>query len=109
MELFDVICWGVLVFAIGVAFGWFMREQWAMRKVNQMLNDMQETADQVQEDNKVKAILEIHHGHFYMFEEESGKFLAQGETGRELKLALKERFPEKKFFLPPEDCDILGV
>lgn len=113
MENLDIIIThalgGAAVFAVGVAFGWFLRERAAIVKVNKMFAQMEVADAKAAQENKITATLEIHHGHFYMFDKETGKFLGQGETKEELSSVLRERFPDKVFILPSEDCDILGV
>lgn len=106
MELF---LWVIGTLAVGIAFGWFLRERAAIVKVNKMFAEIEKTTEVQKDLNKVNATLEIHHGHFYMFDKDNGKFLGQGETREELSIVLRERFPDKTFILPAEDCDILGV
>lgn len=106
MELF---LWVGGALFVGSAFGWYLRERAAIVKVNKMFAQIEETTNVQTEQNKVNAILEIHQGHFYMFDKDKGMFLGQGETKEELSVVLHERFPDKTFVLPAEDCDILGV
>lgn len=105
----DLFLWVSGALFVGSALGWFLRERMAIVKVNKMFAEMEKTNAVQTEQNKINAILEIHHGHFYMFDKDNGKFLGQGETREELSGVLRERFPDKVFVLPTEDCDILGV
>lgn len=102
IELFFAI---VAVYAIAFACGWFSREQMAVRKVTKMFAEVEELEKKI--DNRIVCRLEIHHGHFYMFDKESGEFYAQGENMEELSVVLKERFPKKTFVLTDDDYEIL--
>lgn len=112
MELLDTIIvhffGGAAVFLVGIAFGWFLREQHAIRRVNEMFAQLEDTVVKQEEGNNVKGTIEIHHGHYYMFHSENGSFLAQGGTKKELSEALRARFPDKTFILANEQYEDLG-
>lgn len=97
------------IFIVGVAFGWFAREQHAIRKVQKMFAQAEKEAAEKIDENTVTAKLEIHHGHFYMFDAETDEFLGQGETKEELSEILRKKFPEKAFVLQKEQYNKLGV
>ena len=100
--------WLVGCLLLGVAFGWFLREQAAIRRVNKLFAQMEVAAEEQVEDNQIMGTIEVHHGHYYMFHAETGDFLAQGETKQELSAALKARFPDKVFILDKDEYKELG-
>ena len=104
----EEIYWLVGCLLVGTAFGWFLREQHAIRRVNQMLTQMETVAIEQEENNQIMGTIEIHHGHYYMFHAENGSFLAQGESRKELSEALRKRFPDKVFILSKEEYKDLG-
>lgn len=96
-------------FFLGCAFGWFSREQMAMRTVHKMFAEAEKEAAKKTDENTVSAKLEVHNGHFYMFDAETDEFLGQGETKEELSEILRKKFPEKAFVLQKEEYNKLGV
>lgn len=104
----EEIYWLVGCLFVGTAFGWFLREQHAIRKVNKMFAQMEVAAVEQVKDNQIMGTIEIHHGHYYMFRVDDGSFLAQGESRKELSEALRKRFPDKVFILDKDEYKDLG-
>ena len=104
----EEIYWLVGCLFVGTAFGWFLREQHAIRKVNKMFAQMEVAAVEQVKDNQIMGTIEIHHGHYYMFRVDDGSFLAQGESRKELSEALRKRFPDKVFILSKDEYKDLG-
>ena len=105
----EIVFWVAGSLVVGTAFGWFLREQHAIRVVNKMFENAEKELAEKVGDNTIKAKLEVHHGHFYMFNQETDAFLAQGETAEELSAMLREKFPKVVFILPKEAYGKLGV
>lgn len=105
----EIFYWVIGSLVVGTAFGWFLREQHAIRVVHKMFENAEKEAAKQADENTIKAKLEVHHGHFYMFNQETDEFLAQGETAEELSATLREKFPKVVFILSKEAYGTLGV
>lgn len=104
----EIFFWVAGSLVVGTAFGWFLREQHAMRVVNKMFEHAEKKESELKQENIVKAKLEVHHGHYYLFDAETDAFLGQGETAEELSAMLRKKFPEKSFALNKEAYATLG-
>lgn len=94
---------------VGIVIGWRLRERHAECVVRKMIEHADKELAKKVEENTIKAKLEIHHGHYYLFNEETDAFLGQGETTEELSAMLREKFPKTTFTLSKESYKELGM
>ena len=86
----------IAVLCFGIMLGWHLREQYAMRVVNQLLKDVQETKEQ-EEGERTKMRLERNGGFIYAFENDTDAFIAQGTDLIDLDKNIVAKFPGRKF------------
>ena len=102
-----LILFGALV--IGVIIGWELREQYAMRVVNQLLKEVEGHQESESTEERTKMRLEKHGTGIYAFEEETDEFIAQGTDLFDLDKAIQARFPGKKFAIKEDNLREIGV
>ena len=80
--------WYLITFAAG----WYVRELYAVRKINNMLKemDLEEKAELKPDELRVK--IEKHNDKFYLYAESDDRFIAQGCTKAEVAEILKKHF-----------------
>ena len=91
----------------GIIIGWFLREWYAMRKVEKLINNL---GDSMIDEFKKKVIditVEKDGDFFYVYRKDDGTFLAQGTDIDKLSDILLEKFPGKLFNCSPEDLATL--
>lgn len=92
-----------LVLAIGFLMGWHQREQWAKKKVDYLMGQLNTALDEQINDSKIQIKIERHSGVLYVFNKENDEFMAQGATRDELEDALKVKYPNKVFLATTEN------
>lgn len=91
---------------VGVLLGWELRERYAMRVVNQLLKEVEESTEaEAEETDRIK--LERHGEVVYAFDGEDN-FIAQGATVYELDEAIQKRFPGRKFLIKESNMKEVG-
>lgn len=101
----------ILVFAFGIILGWRFREMWAMRTLKKYVAQMAESEAEEEQEPEVKRTaitLEKHNDSIFAYEED-GTFIAQGKTLHELDIAIKARFPDRKFSVKEDDLIKVGA
>lgn len=98
---------GGFVFFLGIVFGWWLREQRAIRVIENMFNQAEALRKEEEAKATVMCRLEIHDGHFYMYGVEDNTFYGQGSNKEELSEALRKRFPEKVFLIKKDELSTL--
>lgn len=96
------------IFALGFFVGWWMREQLALRRIDKMLTQIEDELDEAEEASLVKIKIEKHSEVFYVFNQETDEFMAQGIDRKELEDALAKKFPEKTFMATPANLKEVG-
>jgi hypothetical protein len=97
----------ILIFALGFFLGWRMREQTAIRRIEEVT---EEISQDIVEEFKSKVIditVEDHDGVFFVYKREDGSYLAHGPSMEKLEDILTEKFPGKFFNAKPDDLEKL--
>ncbi len=99
----------ILVGAVVVGFfsGWNARELYAIRKIDQLLKQVELTEEPEKEDVE-RMTLEKHGNVIYAFTS-SHEFIAQGSTLEELDAAIQKRFPGRKFLIKESNLNDLEL
>ena len=79
-----------LIFIAGFLIGWKFREYTAVRKINKMLQQVEQESKK--EPNKISVKIEKHNDVFYLFNMDTDEFLIQGKDKEEIQTNLKRRF-----------------
>lgn len=90
---------------VGVVLGWYAREYQAMRTLSKFAEQIQEQDEQ----NSIKIKVERQGDQLYVYNSDSGEFMAQGTDIPSLDQALTARFPGRKFKVHAENLEELGV
>ena len=98
-DLFITFC----TMLIGFIIGWVLRERWAIRKLNNMLGDMNIEIASMEDDNKIQIDIELKDSMIYIYNKETSMYLAHGATKDVVESMLLEKFPGKKFAASTED------
>lgn len=93
---------------IGVVAGWYIREYVAFRILDQMLAKIEKKKEEELE-NSIFIKIEKHHGHLYVFEADTDKFLGQAEDMDSLDKFMSKQYPGVKFFVKESDLEAVGV
>jgi len=104
----DQILLLLAVFVGGLIVGWISREQFAVLRINKIIDEFDQQNEKLENDNRIFGRIENNNGIFYMFKVDDGSFLAQGDTHEALSDALRQRFPGKIFLLKKEEFECLG-
>lgn len=86
-----LLCLGVGI--IGFVAGWKYREYTAQRILKAVFKDVVENIAS----NVVEVWIERHNDVFYVYNKETGEFLAQGSSSAEVTEALQKAHPTKSF------------
>ena len=91
--------WYLITFAAG----WYVRELYAVRKINNMLKqiDLEEKAELKL--NELKVTIEKHNGCFYLYKQVDDQFIAQGTTKSEVIELLKKSYPATTIVADPDN------
>lgn len=95
----------MVALAVGVIFGWNLREVHAKRVVNNVMADLKEKA----KENSIKIKIEKNNGHLYVFNAEDDSFMGQGDTFAIVDKLLSEKYPGKKFLISEENVKEVGL
>lgn len=97
----------LLLIAIGFVVGWFLREWYAMRKIDKLIDSINgNMLDEIKK-KVVDITIEKSGDFFFVYRKEDGAFLAQGTDIDKLSDILTEKFPGKLFNCSPEDLATL--
>ena len=100
----------LLVVAISCfVFGWYAREQAAVRAISRMLDMAEEQAESEPKDAAEKLVLEKHNETIYAYTVDGHEFIAQGSSLEELDKAIQSRFPGKKFSIREDNLKELAL
>lgn len=97
----------LLIFFAGFLIGWFAREWYALRKVETIIQEMNENLVTEFKSKVVDVTVEKAGDVFYIYRKDDGTFLAQGSDINKLSDILIEKFPGKMFNVTPEDLAAL--
>lgn len=97
-----------VVFVLGGAYGWDLRERHAKRTLESLSKKVEETLTE-EVKNVIHITVEEHNGVLFVYNKEDHNFMAQGSTAMELEKNLSERFPGKRFACSEEHMKLLRV
>lgn len=97
----------LIAIAGGFIVGWFLREWYALRKVEKIIADL--NTNMVDEFKKKVIDINVEKSGdiFYIYRKDDGTFLAQGDDIDKLSDLLTEKYPGKLFNCSPEDLAAL--
>jgi len=100
-----LILFGAIV--VGFLVGWNAREAYAIRRVHQILEQVEalEELDEEEAATPDKIRLELHAGVIYAYTVDNDTFIAQGASLEELDAAVQARFPGKKFSIKESNLE----
>lgn len=104
MEFFFILA---LIFGLGFFIGWRMREHTAVKRIQEVTDEMAEEIVEEFKSKVVDIIVEDHEGTFFIYKREDGSYLAHASTMEKLEDILMEKFPGKFFNAKPEDLEKL--
>lgn len=87
----------------GFVVGWFLREWYAMRKVDKLINNINDSMVDEFKKKVIDITIEKSGDLFFVYRKDNGTFLAQGTDINTLSDILVEKFPGKLFNCSPED------
>ena len=91
-----------IIAVIGLIFiGWKLREFHARRQIDAMIDNIKENV--IKEISTVKVSIEKTNGVFYLYNQDTDVFIAQGVTRKEVQDYLEKAFPNTKFHADPDN------
>lgn len=92
--------------AVGMYLGWKYREHTAIKMMERLrLEEVEEYVDNRKIAIKVEKMSNI----WYVYKEEDGTFMAQGNSWEEVTDRIAERYPEKRFIIDPDNAKQVGL
>ena len=100
-----LILFGAII--VGFLAGWNAREAYAVRRVHQILDQLEQVEDLDEEEAQTpdKIRLELHGNVIYAYTVDNDTFIAQGASLEELDAAVQARFPGKKFSIKESNLE----
>lgn len=98
----------LLFLILGLAIGWFGREQVARHKIESIIRQAESAKPEVKEKIKVPVYVEKHKKVFYVYEEVTNKFLIQGPSKELIARELLKLHPEKIFVVYEDNANEVG-
>ena len=105
METFFIL---FLVYALGFLSGWVQRERAAAKRVENLLDKMQESMDEEIDSTCIRINIEKHNGVYCVYDSEKNQFMGQGDSRLSLEKVLAEKFPGKRFLAETENLKEVG-
>ena len=90
----NVVFFCILFFCLG----WKARELWALRQIKDLISDLEDT-----EDDRIHITVDITANGIFVYEKDTLKYLAHGNSEHDITNILKQRFPGKTFAASSED------
>ena len=97
----------IFVWILGAVYGWFARERYAIRKLDRLLTEVEETISEEMNDYVIPIIVEKHNNMLFVYNKDTNEFMGQGETRWDLEQNLSKRYPDKKFAAAKEHLRLL--
>jgi hypothetical protein len=97
----------LIIAIVGFVVGWYVREWHAMRKVDQLIDNMNTKMVEEFKSKVINVTVEKSGDFFYIYRKDDGTFLAQGTDIDKLSDILSEKFPGKLFNVSPEELSQL--
>lgn len=106
MEFIDYVTY-VIVWLLGVVYGWYARERHAKRLLDRVFSEIEQGVIAQINDSVIPIKIEKHSNIFYVYNKDTDVFMAQGNTRKELEETLAKRFPDKRFTADKENLEVL--
>ncbi len=103
MQVFEMVLTFLLWYAIGWAIWQFIVRPWVIRRLETRIAELELVLEKVSED-VVEAKIEEHHGQFYLFDNNTDHFLAQGYTAQEVADKMKKKL---QVYVTAGDPDVI--
>lgn len=106
----DILFFLIIIFCVwsyGVFCGWNAREKHAEKQVNKFIHKI-ENQIQTEIDNMIPITIERHKDIYYVYDEQTKEFMAQGTSKQEVEKALHARYPDKRFACKHEVLEQVG-
>ena len=97
----------LLLVASGFAVGWFLREWYAMRKIDKLIDSMNDNLLDEIKKKIIDVVVEKEGDVFFVYRKDDRSFLAQGSDINKLSDILTEKFPGMLFNVSPKDLEAL--
>lgn len=108
MEIILGILLGVIFFVLGFIQGWRMRELYAVKKLDELLNKVEQEVDEEIKESIIPITIEKHQDTYFVYGVNDNQFIAQGNNRWELEKNLETRYPGKKFAASNENLKEVG-
>ena len=102
IEIIAVAVVGVL----GFFSGWKAREETAVRRMNEIMGEVQASDDELPD--VIKIVIEQHNGVYYVYDMDDKSFMAQGKDRKELEGVLASKYPGKMFAASNSNLSEMG-
>lgn len=104
MEYLILLILVILVYILGFSRGYVYREELALMKINDVVQQMTE-----EEDDIMLVNIEKINGVLYVYSDEDDRFMAQGKTHAEISEVLAQKYPGKRFGASKENIAQVGL
>ena len=98
----------ILMIVFSFAAGWILREIVAVRRIKDMIDELEDMDDESNEPDQIRISIEKVDSTFFVYNMDDNSFMAQGNTRNELESALKSRFPGVVFACPEANLKEVG-
>jgi len=96
METTDILLYIALGICIGVWLFYFTLKLIIRRLLARIENDLEEALEKHQEEKTIPCRVELHNAMFFVYNNETNEFMAQGKDLKELREHIKFRWADKK-------------
>jgi hypothetical protein len=97
----------VIVFALGMLAATLLIRWMARRAIDQFVERFADAVEEKAESNQLQVSLEFDQNIYFLYDNNDGSFVAQGNNLQELKTNLQHRFPNRSVNIVNGDEDIL--
>lgn len=99
----------LIIFGLGIGFGWNLREKAAERTITKMLEKLEEQQEEDEDKDRIAVTIENVNNQLMVYDMYSKQFMAQGADWECIEENLKIRYPGKKFHATKENLDDIGI
>jgi len=97
----------VITFALGMLAGTLIIRWLAQRAIKTLLEQLEETTENVAEDNHLRVDVEFDQNIYFLYNSDDGSFVAQGNDLLALRKHLNQRFPNRTIKIVKGDPAVL--
>lgn len=97
------------ILVVGVIIGWYARQWYAVMVVTELLQQIENQEAEESHPSSIPIRIEKHEDRFFVYNSESGKFMAQGDTMDMVTENLLNNYPNKVFTISPENAEEIGI